>query len=193
MQQRASNHSPVTILRCTGNLWPRTHIDAKRVNHAYFNNFQAHRRILAICHMSWISFQLITHGRFGNPIWYYSMSWWYWIAVSEYETPTWLIPGKAAAFAVIWFNFRGTGQLSAYVLSCVMGDPVPFICQSNLARRQSRRYCVLVSEFESQLAHLWQSRINCWGMVKVQVHPRVLGTCRPACCSIIANPIPQWT
>jgi hypothetical protein len=119
------------------------------------------------------------------------MSWRYWIAVSEYETPTWLILGKAAAFAAIWFKFRCTGELSAYVLSRVMTDPAPLICQSNLARRQSRRYWVLVSEFETRLAHLWQSRIYCWRILKVQVHRRVLGTYHHHC--IIANPIPQST
>jgi hypothetical protein len=119
------------------------------------------------------------------------MSWRYWIAVSEYETRTWLIPGKSAAFAAIWFRFRCAGDLSAYVLSRVMTDPSPLICRSNLERTQSRQYWVLVSEFEIRLAHLWQSRIYCWRLLMVQLHWRVLGTYRRH--SIIANPIPQST
>jgi len=105
----------------------------------------------------------------------------------------WLILGKATPFAVISFKFRCTGELSAYVLSRVMTDPAPHICQWNLARRLSRRYWVLVSEFETRLAYLWQSRIDCWHMLKVQVHRKVLGTYRHDCYCIIANPIPQST
>jgi hypothetical protein len=94
MQRRALNHTSVVILRCTGNPLPCTHIDFKTVNHAEFNHFQAHRGILATCHMSWVSFWYITHCRFNILIWQYSMSQPYWIAVSKYETLTWLIPGK---------------------------------------------------------------------------------------------------
>jgi len=121
------------------------------------------------------------------------MSWRYWIAVSKYETPTWLIPGKAAAFAAIWFKFRCIRELLAYVSSRIMTDPVPLTCQSNLARRHSRQYWVLVTEFETWLTHSWQSRIQCWRMLKVQVHRSGQGTYRHDCHCIIANPIPQLT
>ena len=121
------------------------------------------------------------------------MSWRYWIAVSEYETPTWLIPGKASTFASIWFKFRCTRELSAYVLSHVMTDPAQLIWQSNLARRLSGRYWVLVSEFETHLAYSWQSRLDCWHLLKVQVYRRLLGTYRHDCHYIIANPNPQST
>jgi len=104
-----------------------------------------------------------------------------------------LIPGEATVIIVVWLKFRRTGESSAYVSSRIMTDPAPLICQSNLARRQSRRYWVLVSELETWLAYLWQSRSYCWHIIKVQVHRRVQGTYHHDCHDIITNPIPHLT
>jgi hypothetical protein len=62
-----------------------------------------------------------------------------------------------------------------------------------LARRQSRQYCILVLEFETRLAHSWQSHIYCWRKLEGQAHCSCLGTYRHDCHCIIANPIPQST
>jgi len=102
-----------------------------------------------------------------------------------------LIPGKATAFADIWLKFRCTRELSAYVLSCVMTDPAPHICQSNLARRLSRCYWILVAEFETRFAYSWQSRSYCRHMSIVQMHRRVLGTYYHHRHCIVTNPILQ--
>jgi len=101
------------------------------------------------------------------------------------------IAGKSAAFAAIWLKLRCTGELSIYVLSRDMTDPAPLICQSNLARRQSGQSCVHVSEYETCLAYLWQSRNDCCHMIKVQVHRNKLGTYHRNRHSIIATRIPQ--
>jgi len=103
------------------------------------------------------------------------------------------IPSEAAGFAAVWLQFRCTGELSAYVLSRVMTHPAPLNCQSILARRKSRWYWVLLSEFETQLAWSWQSRSYCGHMINVNVHQRVLGTYCHDLHGVISNPILQST
>jgi len=50
------------------------------------------------------------------------------------------------------------------------------ICQSHSAIRESRLYPVLMSEYETQLAYLWQSRSFCWHIIEVQVHSIIFTT-----------------
>ena len=50
------------------------------------------------------------------------------------------------------------------------------IYQSYLAIRESRLYSVLMPQYETRLAYLWQSCSFCWPMIEVQVHRIVLAT-----------------
>jgi len=85
-----------------------------------------------------------------------------------------LFRGKATGFASIWLKFWCTGESSAYVLSCVMTDPVQHTCQSHMAMRQWRWCRVLRSESETQIAFLRQGCSSCWFTVDVPVRCRML-------------------
>jgi len=77
MQRRASKHSSVVIVRCTGNLWPRTHVEVKRVDNAQFSHFPVHRKILAICHESRLDRSHTTDLaiQFGNKVSHGDIEW----------------------------------------------------------------------------------------------------------------------
>ena len=83
---------------------------------------------------------------------------------------------KAPAFDGIWSRFRCTGESSAYVLSRIMTAPALHIWQSHLVRRHCRRYWVLQSEYETQLAYSWQMRNFCWHRIEVQEYRECLSS-----------------
>jgi len=87
-----------------------------------------------------------------------------------------VIHGTASAFAVIRLKFMGSWEFPVYVFSHVMTDPAQQICRSHLAIRQSRQYCVLWSEYETQLTYWWHCHSICRHMIDVQMCQRVLGT-----------------
>jgi len=79
---------------------------------------------------------------------------------------------KAARFAARWLNFRCIGESVAYAVSSVVTDPAQHLCQSHLARKQSRQCWVHVSEYKIRLTYSWQSHILYRQIIDVQVHLR---------------------
>jgi len=74
-----------------------------------------------------------------------------------------LIGGKTADNAGRWWNFGYTGESSAYWFNCLTNDAAQYICQLNLAIRQSRRYWVYGLQYETQRSDLWKS-CSCTGI-----------------------------
>jgi len=106
-------------------------------------------------HMSWVMLWQLQHRTFANPIWH-----WDTLGDNEYFGKNMrhgsLIGGKHAACTGIWSKFSCTGKTGVHIS---MTNRSLHIAQSQWQLSQSRRYCVLLSEYNT-LAHLFVAKLQ---------------------------------
>ena len=188
MQWRVTNYVWVENMRCTGNLRPCTHLEVKVM-------IEHNSTIFRGTGKSWPYVLSPVQIDCRLQIWQSHCRIYLFKAILNSCITLWdtgfMIPGKGEAFAPIWSNFQWTRELLAYVLSRVMTDPATHICQTNWAMKHSERNCLLVSEYETWLAHLSQCHTLLWQILKVEMYQGGLGTYHYNCHCIIGNSIWQ--